>query len=127
VNVAAGATWDPFNEDFLIVSYDPFDAVLGMTAITDTYNFANRTVCRGTVGAATTPSTTAFTPSALSPAGVAADQFRGRIIIFDKDTTTTALRGQATDITASSAAALPLLTFTALTTAPASTDTFSIV
>ena len=42
------------------------------------------------------------------------------------DTTTTALRGQSTDITASSAASNPLLTFTALTTAPANGDTFSI-
>ena len=89
--------------------------------------YASRTVVRGTVGAATTPSTTQFTPSALSPSGSAADQFKGRIIVFDNDTATAALRGQATDITASSAAALPLLTFTALTSAPASGDTFSIV
>jgi hypothetical protein len=86
-----------------------------------------RTVVRGTVGSATTPSTTQFTPSALSPAGAAADQFKGRILIFDNDTTTTALRGQATDITASSNAGTPLFTFTALTTAPSSGDTFSIV
>lgn len=89
--------------------------------------YASRTVVRGTVGSATTPSTTQFTPSALSPSGVAADQFKSRICVFDNDTTTTALRGQATDITANSAAALPLFTFTALTTAPASGDTFSIV
>ncbi len=88
--------------------------------------YASRTVGRGTVGA-TSPSTTSFTPSALSPAGVAADQFKGRIIVFDNDTATTALRGQATDITASSAAALPLLTYSALSTAPSSGDTFSIV
>lgn len=89
--------------------------------------YASRTVIRGTVGAATTPSTTAFTPSTLSPAGSVADQFVGRVIVFDNDTATAALRGQATRITASSAAALPLLTFVALTTAPASGDTFSIV
>lgn len=87
----------------------------------------SRTVARGTVGAATTPSTTQFTPSALSPAGAAADQFKGRIIAFDADTATPELRGQFTDITASSAAGLPLFTFTALTTAPSSGDTFSIL
>jgi len=87
----------------------------------------SRTVARGTVGTATTPSTTQFTASALSPAGAAADQFKGRIIAFDNDTATPELRGQLTDITASSAASLPLFTFTALTTAPSSGDTFSIL
>ena len=87
----------------------------------------SRTVVRGTAGAVTAPTTTQFTPSALSPAGAAAGQFKGRIIIWDNDTATLALRGQATDITASSAAALPLLTFTALTTAPVSGDTFSVL
>lgn len=86
-----------------------------------------RTVIYGTVGNATTPSTTQFTPSALDVAGVDADQFIGRIVVFDRDTSTPALRGQATRITASSAASLPLLTFDALTTAPSSGDTFSIV
>lgn len=86
-----------------------------------------RTVLRGTVGVATLPTVTQFTPSALDVAGIATDQLKGRIIIFDKATTTTALRGQATNITASGIATLPLLTFTALTTAPVSGDTFSIV
>jgi hypothetical protein len=87
----------------------------------------SRTTIRGTVGTATTPSTTQFTPSALDPSGAAVDQFKGRIIVFDNDTTTAALRGQATDITASTSAGLPLLTFTALTTAPSSGDTFSVL
>lgn len=99
----------------------------GGAALRDADLRGSRTVVRGTAGTATTPSTTQFTPSALSPAGVAADQFKGRIIVWDNDTATTALRGQVTDITASSAAGLPLLTFTALTTAPSSGDTFSIL
>lgn len=94
--------------------------------VTSIKGHPDRTVIRGTVSA-TAPTTTSFTCSALSPAGVAADQFKGRILVFDNATTTTALRGQATDITASSAAGLPLLTFTALTTAPVATDSFSIV
>jgi hypothetical protein len=98
----------------------------GGKAVLDTDLRGSRTVIRGTVSG-TSPSTTSFTPSALSPAGVAADQFKGRIIIFDNDTATTALRGQATDITANTAAALPVLTYTALTTAPSSGDTFSVV
>lgn len=54
----------------------------------------------------------------------ATDQFKGRIVTFLADTTTAALRGQATDITASTAGGV--LTVTALTTAPASGDTFVI-
>ena len=85
---------------------------------------ATRSNCRGTVDAGA--STTSIPTSAFAPSGIAADQFKGRILTFDADTTTTALRGQATDITASSAAANPTLTVTALTTAPASGDTFSV-
>ena len=55
-----------------------------------------------------------------------ADQYKGRIIIFASDTSTAALQGQATDITAASTTN-GKLTFTALTTAPSNGDTFSIV
>lgn len=87
--------------------------------------FTTRVVARCT--ASGVPTTTSIPTSACSPSGSVADQFKGRIIIFDNDTTTAALRGQATDITASSAAATPTFTCTALTTAPASGDTFTIV
>jgi len=73
-----------------------------------------------------TPSTTSIPTSACNPAGAAADQFKGRIITFDADTLTTALRGQSTDITASTNSSTPTFTVTALTTPPVSTDTFSI-
>lgn len=84
-----------------------------------------RTVIRGTAAAGTL-STTQMTTTGMSPAMTAANQLAGQILMFDHDTTTAALRGQKTDITASSAAANPLLTFTALTTAPANGDTFTI-
>jgi hypothetical protein len=83
-----------------------------------------RTTLRGTVS--TGSSTTSVTTSAMSPATSVADQVKGQILMFDHDTTTAALRGQKTDITASSASATPTLTVTALTTAPASGDTFTI-
>lgn len=85
----------------------------------------SRVVARGTV--TTGGSTTSIPTSAFSPAGAAADQFKGRIVIFDADTATAALRGQATDITASSNSATPTLTVTALTTAPSSGDSFTVV
>ncbi len=53
------------------------------------------------------------------------DQFNGRLLTFRKDTATTQLQGQQTDITDSTASS-NLLTFTALTTAPSNTDEFDI-
>ncbi len=73
-----------------------------------------------------TPSSTSIPTSACTPAGAAADQFKGRIITFDADTITTALKGQSTDITASTNSSTPTFTVTALTTNPVSGDTFSI-
>jgi len=70
--------------------------------------------------------TTSIVVSSITPATSVADQLKGRIVTFDKNTTTAALRGQATDVTASTASATPTLTVTALTTAAASTDTFTI-
>lgn len=94
-------------------------------ALDDTDDRGARTVVRGTV--TTGASTTSIPTSAFSPAGGAADQFKGRIVVFDNDTATAALRGQATDITASSNSSTPTLTVTALTTAPSSGDTFSVL
>lgn len=77
-----------------------------------------------TVGSAS--STTSIVTSAMTPAPSVTDQLKGRILTFKDDTTTAALRGQATDITGSTASGTPTLTVTALTTAPASGDTFTI-
>lgn len=76
----------------------------------------------GTVGAAS--STTSIVTSALNPAAAVADQYKGLILKFDDATTTAALRGQGTDITASTAGGV--LTVTALTTAPVNGDTFTV-
>lgn len=83
-----------------------------------------RAIGRGT--STTGGTTTSIPTSAFTPNGAVADQFKGRIITFDADTTTAALRGQSTDITASTNAAAPVLTVTALTTAPAAGDSFSV-
>lgn len=98
----------------------------GMLMVDAIFEATNKTFIRGTVGASS-PTTSTFTPSAISTEASVLNQWRGRILVFDNDTTTAALRGQATDITGSSAAALPLLTFTALTNAPVSGDKFSIL
>lgn len=82
-----------------------------------------RTIVRGTVGSAST--TTSIVTSSLDPAAAVTDQFKDRVVIFDRTTTTVNLRGQAKDITASTSGGV--LTVTALTTAPVSGDTFVIV
>lgn len=74
------------------------------------------------VGSAST--TTSIVTSSMDPAAAATDQFKGRIVTFDRATTTANLRGQATDITGSSSSGV--LTVTALTDAPVSGDTFTI-
>ena len=77
------------------------------------------------VGVVTTGGTTTSVPtSSLSPAAAVDNQFKDRIIIFNKTTTTANLRGQAAQITASTAGGT--LTVTTLTTAPVSGDTFRI-
>ena len=81
-------------------------------------------ICTGTVGSGST--TTSIVCSAITPASTVNDQFVGRIIIFDRATTTAALRGQATDITAW-VHATTTATVTALTTAPVSGDTFHVL
>jgi hypothetical protein len=68
--------------------------------------------------------TTSIPTMLLDPAASATDQFKGRILCFDRLTATAALRGQATDLTASTSGGV--LTCTALSTAPAAGDTFTI-
>lgn len=98
-------------------------AIDGDTTALAAFKAAVRTNVTGTVGAAS--STTSVVTSSLSPAASVSDQFKGLIIKFDLNTSTAALRGQASDITASTAGGV--LTVTALTTAPANGDTFAIL
>ena len=100
--------------------------VIAISSSTESADRLERTTLAIVTGTCTTGgSATSIIASAVSPTSGVNDQFKGRIITFDKDTTTTALRGQATDITAYTHATLTF-TVTALTTAPASGDTFTI-
>src|SRR5215469_3775218 len=102
------------------------EAENGSTGAAQNVAKANNAIGRGTVGAAST--TTSITTSAFAPggAGIVSGQFIGRIIIFDGNTATAALQGQASNITANTSGATPTFTVTALTTAPASGDTFGV-
>jgi len=63
----------------------------------------------------------------VSDIGITADdQFVPRVIIFGSNTTTASLRNQATEITACTALT-NTFTFTALTTATVSGDTFAVL
>lgn len=77
----------------------------------------------GVVGSGST--TTSIVTSSLTPSVSVADQFKGRVVIFDADTTSASLRGQATDITANTNSGV--LTVTALTNTPAYGDVFVVV
>jgi hypothetical protein len=89
-----------------------------------------KAIARGT--ATTGGSTTSVPTSALSIAGAAAsgvvaNQFAGRTVLFDGDTSTAGLRGASAVISASSASNTPTLTVGALPATPSSGDLFSIV
>lgn len=122
---AAGAEWC----DLLIALQTTAQQIDDLAALTATQstNLGKTTgaIGRGTV--TTGGSTTSIPTSAFTPSGAVANQFTGRVIMFDADTTTTGLRGQATVISASSNAATPTFTVTAMTTAPVSGDTFSVI
>lgn len=77
---------------------------------------------RGVCGSGST--TTSIITSSLSPAAAVLDQFKGRIVVFEAETTTANLRGQTTDITGSTSGGV--LTVSAMSTACVSGDRFMI-
>ncbi len=99
----------------------------GLAALPDSTNIAHSggAIGRGTV--TTGGSVTSIPTSAFTPNGAAANQFAGRVVLFDFDTTTASLQGQAATVSASTNAANPTFTVTALTTAPVSGDKFSLI
>lgn len=102
--------------------------ISGSTAAADALEESTEAIGYGTVdGAGAT--TTAFLTSALTPDSAVNDQFNGRVLIFKSDTTTAALRGQATTISdwAHTSGEIGTFTVVALTTAPSTGDTFTIL
>ena len=75
---------------------------------------------------ATGATTTNIPFSAITPTLTVTDQVKGRVIIFDADTATAALRGQGGPIDGSTTSAITLAVGDALTTAPTTGDTFTI-
>jgi hypothetical protein len=85
---------------------------------------------RGTVGSSSSTTslpTSAFTLNGSAASGVVSNQFVGRNVLFDTNTTTAGLQGAVSAISASSASNTPTLTVATLPHAPTSGDTFSII
>lgn len=105
----------------------PVDA--NMVEIDSNADAANRlkraanAIAIGTVGSGST--TTNVVTSSIVPSTVSTDQFKARVLIFDKDTTTTGLRGQAVEISGNTVGG-QFTVSPPLTNSPVSGDTFSI-
>ncbi len=84
----------------------------------------------GTVGSgSTTANVVASAVAVGATTSLSADAWKGRVIIFNSDTTTAALRGQAAAIVSHTSGSTPTFTLAtgAWTTAPLSGDTFTVV
>jgi hypothetical protein len=129
VTVSDSATKAVEDQAFLVETFGNASAMYPSDPTADTVDAENRfltavkTNVLGTVGTGST--TTSIVTSSLDPSASATDQFKGRIVLFTKDTTSANLRGQGSDITASTAGGV--LTVSALSHAPVSGDTFVIV
>lgn len=75
---------------------------------------------------ASSSSTTVVNITSTESGLAVTDQLKGRVIIFNKDTTTAALRGQGAPIDSSDTTSITVASGDAFTTAPASGDTFTI-
>lgn len=129
VTVSDAATEAVEDQCFVVETFGNASAMYPSDMSADTTDAENRFLravkgnVLGTVGSGST--TTSIVTSSLDPAASATDQYKGRILVFAADTTTANLRGQGTDITASTTGGV--LTVSALSHAPASTDTFTIL
>ena len=126
VFISATVGTDPGAITYAFTAYTrlPVDvlAISGSTDAADKLEASAETIIVGAAAAGTLSTTEMTTDLTIS----VNDQLNGRIIIFKEDTTTVALRRQATDIT-DSVTTNGHLTFTALTTAPVDGDSFIIV
>ncbi len=94
--------------------------VVGAFSILNRY--AGQPLVRGVVGNGST--TTVIQTSSLTPAASDPDQWKGRIVIFDTNTATAGLRGEAASIQTMTAGGV--LTIDALSRSPVSGDVFGI-
>ena len=98
------------------------------TDAADNFDRSAKSICTGTVGTGSTNVLikTETANGTLDPSAEVANQFVGRVLIFDENTATPALRGQATVVISNTIGGD--LTVTALTTNPSTTgnETFTL-
>lgn len=95
----------------------------------DRLTAAAQTMVYGTVGTGTSHTTTQINMAggSISPSMTTTDMFKGRVLLFLQDSSSTALRCQGAPVDGNTTTAITFSTGNALTTAPASGDTFVIV
>lgn len=107
------------------------DVAILLDVVSANIYFAGAAIARGTVttgASATSVPTSALLIANVVASGVVADQFKGRVVLFDGNTTTAGLRGASSAITAGTASNTPTLTVDpALPATPASGDIFSVI
>jgi hypothetical protein len=100
-------------------------AINNQTAGVAAFERATQAIVTGTVAAGAT--STVIPTSSMDPAITVADQLKGRVMLFPKDTATTGLRGQGGRIESNtSGGTITLMTEDALSVVPASGDKFVI-
>ncbi len=107
---------------------------LVVAAVRDTAAFGASTLSQGTAltrgliaGVVDTGSSATVVYVSSIESGLAVtDQVKGRVLIFDKDTTTAALRGQGAPIDTNDTSSITVASGDAFTTSPVSGDTFTI-
>jgi hypothetical protein len=83
-----------------------------------------KSTIEGTANTGSTTTSIVIKSSNVTP--TVTNQWKGRVLLFDNDTPTAALRGQGAPIDSSSTTTLTFAAPNALTTAPAENDTFTI-
>lgn len=106
-----------------VISADKFDETTAFP-VYPRHSYAGDTVTFGTCDSG--GSVNSVVCSAIDPT-IGADSLKGKVLTFRSGTTTTALRNQSKTISGNTAGATPTISLVeALTTAPASGDTFVV-
>lgn len=122
INLSSGGV--PLVDDAIAAS--KFDESTAFPMRSDKLRYTVGAIGRGTAQASGS-SATAIATSTWDIAPNAADQFKGRVVLFDSNTTTQALRGVAVVISASTNSATPVFTVGTMPATPANGDTFSVI
>jgi hypothetical protein len=125
IAVVEALPWTPLETDeyWVYAIRRSATTIAELTAIRNSVH--NGTVINGTADTGATTTSIPIKTSDVTP--TVTDQWKGRVILFDKATATANLRGQGAPIDGNSTTHITLAAGDALTTAPAVDDVFRIV